>query len=55
MAHLIASHTIAQSAALTMQAAASLAVAGMRRIDQDAGCAGWGEAGPWAWACAWWC
>jgi hypothetical protein len=52
MAHLVASHTMAQSAALTASAAASLDAAGMRRIDQVAACAGWGDAGPWLWGWA---
>ena len=52
MAHLIASHTTAQSPALTASAAPSLETAGMRRIDQVAACAGCGAAGPWLWP--WW-
>jgi hypothetical protein len=50
-AHLIESQTTAQRQALTASAAPSRETTVMRRIDQGAGCAGCGEAGPWAWAC----
>src|SRR6185436_5023789 len=54
-AHLMATQTMAQSTALTAQAAASRATTGMRRIDHDAGCGGCGDAAPWlwAWTCGW--
>jgi hypothetical protein len=45
-AHLIASHTMAHSAALTATAAARRVTTGMRRIDQVAACAGCGKADP---------
>ena len=45
--HLIASHTMPQSPALTATAAASRAATVMRRIDHGAACAGCGDAGPW--------
>src|SRR5215208_799603 len=53
-AHLIATSTTAHSTALTASAAARRAVTVMRRIDQDAACAGCGVAGPWEWAWPWW-
>ncbi len=46
---LIASRTTAQSAAETASAAPSRAGNVMRRIDQGAGWAGCGLAGPWLW------
>jgi len=52
MAHLAASQTMAQRQALTAIAAKSRDATGMRRIDQVAACAGWGEAGPWLCECA---
>jgi len=50
MAHLIASHMMAHRPALTTIAAAKRESPVMRRIDQGAGCAGCGDAGPWLWA-----
>jgi hypothetical protein len=45
-AHLIAIQTMAHRPALTASAAPSRATTVMRRIDQDATCAGCGDAGP---------
>ena len=44
---------MAQRAALTATAAAKRAITVMRRMDQDTGWAGCGEAGPWLWAWVW--
>jgi len=55
MAYLIASSTMAQSAALMAAAAASRDAKGIRRIDQATACAGWGVAAPWLWPCEWSC
>jgi hypothetical protein len=54
-AHLIDINTTAHNPALTASAAPKRASSVMRRIDQGAGCAGCGDAGPWLWAWAWSC
>jgi hypothetical protein len=46
--HLIASQTMTHKPALTASAALTRDITVMRRIDQGIGCAGCGDAGPWA-------